>query len=214
MEIKKYLNRFKPEYFLYMIFTVGIIGHIFKPLLNIMLWLTPFTLFLTGSVVLFYSYKSSRNKFLIWLLITYLITFILEVVGVKTSLIFGDYNYGNTLGLKIFDVPLIIGFNWVFVILGSISVSQLISKNNIIIAIFSASISVLFDYVLEPVAIKLNYWQWTDNIIPVQNYIAWFFIALISVLIFSYLRVNVKSKIGLHYLVIQFVFFLLIQIFG
>ncbi len=214
MEIKKYLNRFKPEYFLYLIFTVGIIGHIFKPLLNIMLWLTPFTLFLTGSVVLFYSYKSSRNKFLIWLLITYLITFILEVVGVKTSLIFGDYNYGNTLGLKVFEVPLIIGFNWVFVILGSISVSQLISKNNIIIAIFSASISVLFDYVLEPVAIKLNYWQWADNIIPVQNYIAWFFIALISVLIFSYLRVNVKSKIGLHYLVIQFVFFLLIQIFG
>ena len=214
MESKKYLNKFKPEYFLYLIFTVGIIGHIFKPLLNIMLWLTPFTLLLTGSVVLLYAYKSSSNKFLIWALITYIITFTLEVVGVKTSLIFGDYSYGNILGVKVLEVPLIIGFNWVFVILGSITVSQIISKNKIVIAITSASISVLFDYVLEPVAIKLNYWQWADNIIPVQNYIAWFFIAFISVLIFSYLKVNVKSKIGLHYLVIQFVFFLLIQIFG
>lgn len=214
MESKKYLNKFKPEYFLYLIFTVGIIGHIFQPLLKIMLWLTPFTLLLTGSFVLFYSYKSSGNKFLIWVLITYAITFTLELVGVKTSLIFGEYYYGNILGLKVFEVPLIIGFNWVFVILGSISVSQFISKNNIIIAITSASIAVLFDYVLEPVAIKLNYWHWVDHIIPLQNYIAWFFIAFISVLIFSYLKVNVKSKIGLHYLVIQFVFFLLIQIFG
>ena len=214
MESKKYLNKFKPEFFLYLIFTVGIIGHIFPSLLNIMLWLTPLTLFLTGSVVLYYSYKSSNNIFLIWALITYAITFTLEVIGVKTSLIFGEYSYGNVLGLKVLEVPLIIGFNWVFVILGSISVSQLISTNKIIIAITSASISVLFDYVLEPIAIKLNYWQWADTIIPLQNYIAWFFIAFISVLIFSYLKVNVKSKIGLHYLVIQFVFFLLIQIFG
>ncbi|MEO8233029.1 MAG: carotenoid biosynthesis protein [Ignavibacteriota bacterium] len=214
MESKKYLNKYKSEYFLYLIFTVGIIGHIFQPLLNILLWLTPITLFLTGSVVLLNAYKFSSKKFLIWATITYVITFTLEVVGVKTSLIFGEYYYGNTLGLKVFEVPLIIGFNWLFVILGSISVSQLISKNKIIIAIISACISVLFDFVLEPVAIKLNYWQWADNIIPVQNYIAWFFIAFISVLIFSYLSVNVKSKIGLHYLVIQFVFFLLIQIFG
>lgn len=214
MESKKYLNKFKPEYFLYLIFTVGITGHIFQPLLNIMLWLTPFTLLLTGSVVLYYSYKSSSNKFLIWVSITYLITFILEVVGVKTSLIFGEYHYENTLGLKVFEVPLIIGFNWVFVILGAISIGTLISKNKIVISIISASIAVLFDFILEPVAIKLNYWQWTNSLIPLQNYIAWFCIAFFSVLLFNYLKINVKSKIAVHYLVIQFVFFLLIQLFG
>jgi putative membrane protein len=52
----------------------------------------------------------------------------LEVVGVKTGLIFGEYKYGSTLGIKLFEVPLIIGFNWVFVILGSISISRLITK--------------------------------------------------------------------------------------
>lgn len=195
-------------------FTVGIIGHLLSPLLNIMKVLTPITLLLTGSVVLFTSYKSSKNNFLVWALVTYIITFALEVVGVKTSLIFGEYFYGNTLGLKLFEVPLIIGFNWVFVILGSISIASLVSKNNFTMALISAVISVLFDYVLEPVAIKLDYWQWAGNSIPTQNYIAWFSIALISVLIFNYLKVNVKSKIAVHYLLIQFVFFLLIHLFG
>ncbi|HEX9252724.1 MAG TPA: carotenoid biosynthesis protein, partial [Ignavibacteriaceae bacterium] len=127
MEAKKIIVSNKEIVFLYIIFFVGIIGHLYDPLQNLMLLLTPATLLLTGVVVLLYSYKTSKNKFLLWVVLTYVITFLLEVKGVKTGLIFGEYKYGSTLGIKLFDVPLIIGFNWVFVILGSISISRLIT---------------------------------------------------------------------------------------
>jgi putative membrane protein len=213
METKKIITSNKEIVFLYIIFFVGIIGHLYDPLQNLMLLLTPATLFLTGLIVLFYSYKTSTNKFLLWAAFTYVITFILEVIGVKTGLIFGEYNYGSTLGIKIFDVPLIIGFNWVFVILGSISISRLMTSNVFLSAIISAFIAFVFDLILEPIAIKLDYWTWTESIIPIQNYLAWFVIALISALGFSYLKVKVISKISLHYILVQFVFFVILLIF-
>lgn len=213
MEAKKIIISKKEIIFLYVIFFVGIFGHLYGPLHNWMISLTPLTLLLTGSIVLFYSYRTSTNKFFVWALTTYFITFILEVVGVKTGLIFGDYFYGSTLGIKIFDVPLIIGFNWVFVILGSITVSKLITKNHFLSAIISAFIALIFDLILEPIVIRLNYWTWTEGVIPLQNYFAWFIIALLSSLGFNNSKINVGSKISMHFLFIQFVFFIILLIF-
>lgn len=213
MEATKIITSNKEIVFLYIIFFVGIIGHLYDPLRNLMLLLTPATLLLTGLIVLFYSYKTSTNNFLLWAVFTYTITFILEVIGVKTGLIFGEYNYGSTLGIKLFDVPLIIGFNWVFVILGSISISRLMTSNLFLSALISAFIAFVFDLILEPIAIKLDYWTWAEGIIPIQNYLAWFVIALISALGFGYLKVKVISKISLHYLLVQFLFFVTLLIF-
>jgi len=213
MEAKKIIISNKEIVFLYIIFFVGIIGHLYNPLQNLMLLLTPATLLLTGLIVLFYSYKTSTNKFLLWAVFTYVITFILEVIGVKTGLIFGEYNYGSTLGIKLFDVPLIIGFNWVFVILGSISISRLLTGNIFLSVIISAFIAFIFDLILEPIAVKLDYWSWSKGIIPLQNYLAWFVIALISAFGFNYLKVKVISKISLHYLLVQFIFFVILLIF-
>ena len=213
MERSQNIKKHKEEYFLYLIFTVGIIGHLVDQLIPIMLYLTPFTLLLTGSVVLYKSYKSSNKLLLYWIIITYLITFSLEVIGVKTGLIFGEYLYGKTLGLKFFDVPLIIGFNWVFVILGAISIAIKISRNSIVVSLFAASIAVLFDFILEPVAIKLDYWQWSENIIPLQNYAAWFLIAFFSSFLYEQFKIQTDSKISIHYLIIQFIFFLFINLF-
>lgn len=213
MERSQNIKKYKEEYFLYLIFTVGIIGHLVDQLIPIMLYLTPFTLLLTGSVVLYKSYKSSNKLFLYWIIITYLITFSLEVIGVKTGLIFGEYLYGETLGLKLFDVPLIIGFNWVFVILGAISIARIISKNNLVVSLIAALIAVIFDFILEPVAIKLDYWQWSENIIPLQNYAAWFLIAFFSSFLYEQFKIKTDSKISIHYLIIQFIFFLFINLF-
>ena len=86
-----------------------------------MLMLTPFTLFAFGIIVLFEVYRN--KKFISWLVITYLATLLLEIIGAKTGLIFGSYSYGDVLGPKFFDLPLIIGLNWVIVIWGGILIS-------------------------------------------------------------------------------------------
>jgi len=213
MEAKKIIGSKKEIVFLYIIFLVGIVGHLYGPLQKLMILLTPVTLLITGVIVLVYSYQNSANKFLIWSALTYIITFILEVIGVKTGLIFGEYSYGSTLGIKLFEVPLIIGFNWVFVILGSISIARLITGNIFLSTIISAVIASLFDLILEPVAIRLDYWSWSAGIIPLQNYFAWFVIALVSAFGFIYFNVKIISKISLHYLLIQFVFFVALLIF-
>ena len=212
MERTKNLVKHKEMLFLYLIFSVGIFGHLFYPLRELMLFLTPVTLLLTGTLVLFTSYKGS-NKFLKWITLTYLLTFAFEVIGIKTGLIFGEYKYGETLGLKLFEVPLIIGFNWILVILGTISVAQLITQNVLANSLIAATLSVVFDLVLEPIAIKLDYWQWSQNVIPIQNYIAWFLIAFISALLFSILKVKMQSGLSKHYLLVQFIFFVSLLLF-
>ena len=213
METKKIIAANKQVVFLHIIFFVGIIGHLYDPLRNLMLLLTPLTLLLTGFIVIFYSYKTSTIKFLYWAVLTYVFTFIIEVIGVKTGFIFGKYIYGPTLGIKLSGVPLIIGFNWMLVILGSISVARLITNNIFLSGFISAFIAFVFDFILEPVAIRLDYWNWTEGIIPIQNYVAWFVIGLISAFGFNYLKVNVKSKISLHYLLVQFIFFVTLLMF-
>jgi len=65
MEAKKILISNKEIVFLYIIFFVGIIGHLYDPLHNLMILLTPATLLLNGLIVLFYSYKTSSTKFLL-----------------------------------------------------------------------------------------------------------------------------------------------------
>lgn len=198
---------------LIIIFIVGTIGHLLNTTRELMILLTPYTLILTMGLV-FYSLLNTQNiKLLFWFILTYLITFLIEVVGVKTGVIFGNYIYGNTLGIKVFDVPLLIGLNWVFVILGSILIAEQISKKIIIIILISSTAALTFDIILEPVAIKLDYWNWAMGNIPTQNYIAWFVISLIATILFVLMKIKIKSDLTKNYFLIQLLFFLILNLF-
>ncbi|WKZ68933.1 MAG: carotenoid biosynthesis protein [Melioribacteraceae bacterium] len=196
---------------LYVVYAVGIIGHLFTPTREYMLMLTPYTLLLTGGIVL--SKVLPHNITLVkWIVIVYIVTFALEVFGVKTGLLFGSYEYGDVLGPKLFETPLIIGFNWVLVILGGVLLSSKFISNNFLIVLFTPLLTVLFDFFLEPVAIKLNYWMWFRGEIPVQNYLAWYAISLLAVFFFMQSKIEVKSTIPIHYFAIQIFFFLSLNI--
>lgn len=194
-------------------FSVGVIGHIIPSLKPLMITLTPFTLLLTGIVTLYFSTQGSNAKLFIWGIIVYIITFSLEVIGVKTGYVFGSYYYGDVLGLKFFDVPLIIGFNWVLIILGAIGIASRIHKNVFQIALLTGIFAVLFDIMLEPVAIKLGYWNWTNGFIPLQNYYAWFGIAFFASLFGSKLKLDLEDSLFIYYFLIQFTFFIFLSIF-
>jgi len=211
MERKKDLEKLS-LYFLIIMFTVGIIGHSFNPLLNLMLHLTPFTLLLTGAVVLYHYVYEDSIKIIGILLLIYVITFFVEVAGVETGIIFGNYYYGEVLGLKLLGVPLIIGFNWTLIILGAYVISIRITRNSFLIASISGLIAVVFDYSLEPVAIKLKYWVWEGDIVPARNYLAWFIIAFFSALILTFSGFKNKRYIAFYYVIIQFIFFLILSI--
>lgn len=200
-------------YFLLIIYAVGIAGHVYSGSRNLMVELTPFTLLLTSGVVLVNLFFSENIKLFSWIGIVFLVTFIAEVIGVKTGLIFGDYFYGDVLGFKYFEVPLIIGLNWVLIILGAIKIAEENTKNKTGIVFVAGLIALLFDITLEPTAMHLNYWQWTGGAIPLQNYIAWVLITIVAALLFIAMKVRIKSRLPKYYLFIQFFFFLALLIF-
>lgn len=199
------------EWIIYILFLVGAILHPIPMFRNFMIKLTPFTLILTTAIVLINI--MNEKKIILWFLIVFIITMIIEIMGVKTKMIFGNYNYGSTLGIKIFEVPIIIGFNWVLVILGAIQIISKITTNKLFLILFSSILTVLFDLILEPIAIKLNYWNWYKNIIPLQNYLAWFIVSSICVITFIKLNINLRNDLPAKYFITQFLFFLILSIF-
>jgi putative membrane protein len=213
MERKKNLKLSKEEIFLYLMYTVGVVGHLTDGLLSYMKLLTPLTLLLTSGVVLFSTINNSKNNFIIWAVVTYIITFSLEVIGVKFGIIFGSYWYGETLGVKFLNVPLIIGFNWIMVILGAILLTEKILKNKILMTITASLLATIFDFFLEPTAIKLGYWNWSDISVPIQNYFAWFIISLLFTVLYFRMGIKVHTDLPIKFFLTQFIFFIILFVF-
>jgi putative membrane protein len=211
-------------------FTVGIISHFSEFSYPLMIVLTPYVILISGIWAI---HKCYNKKYVIlWILIAYVITFTLEVLGVAYSLVFGPYYYGNVLGPMLFDVPVIIGLNWVIIIFSLVLFSEwLVEKlikspiKKIPKALLSSFIvgllATFFDYIMEPAAVGLNYWTWTLTSdpfnVPIQNYIAWFTISFIFAI--TYLLIPEKERIKLEesphspwFVVIQLVFFIAMRI--
>lgn len=195
----------------YIVFLMGLAGHFLDNYLDLMLVLTPFVLLITGTAALILSGEIKSIKFIVWFVAMYLFTLSVEIAGVITGNIFGEYTYGNVLGYKFAGVPLIIGFNWLLVILGVFAISNNLFKNKFLIIIASALLAVLFDYIIEPVAMNLNYWQWEMNTVPVQNYFAWFIVSLIALISLMYFNIKIHSKIFIHYFICLIIFFLILN---
>jgi len=202
------------------LFTFGLFFHWLPQTQELMINMTQIFVFLVNSIALWFLHKTYQEKklYYTWLGITFVVTLILEIIGSKTGLIFGNYWYGKTFSWQIFQVPVIIGLNWALIIL---SLTQaFVSKNPLKkpVEIFKNSVYVGFlamwlDINLEPVAIKLDYWQWQNNIIPLQNYIAWFLIAFVFAYVyqlFNFKKIYISRYLIALYL-IQLIFFSLLR---
>ncbi|MGE4454544.1 MAG: carotenoid biosynthesis protein [Sphaerochaeta sp.] len=201
-------------YLLVIFYLVGTIAHIIDATLPLMLLLTPYSILLTSFTGFFFDVREENKRLLLWSLITFQITLFLEIVGVATSLVFGAYTYGDTLGVKLLGVPLLIGINWTIIILGIADVVRQKVTNNALAALITASLTVLFDYVMEPVAIAFDYWNWTAGSIPQQNYIDWFAIAFLFSYLFFRNNLHSANKVPTIIVMIQFLFFLSLQVFA
>jgi bisanhydrobacterioruberin hydratase len=173
--------------------------------------LTPYHLLATGMVLVWF-HKQAPNNIAKVFIVSFLFGYCLEVLGVQTGLIFGNYTYGKTLGYKLFDVPLTIGINWfvlnyLFIFLVKKN-KFFVPKNQLVTAIFVATGMTLLDYFIEPVAIKHNFWTWQHNSIPLQNYIGWWLGGFVLTLInLPYLN-NISNNLAIIVLLLQVIFFL------
>ena len=167
--------------------SIGLIGLLFFDK-AFFLAATPFNLLLSF-VLLIWTQTDKNSSFFLFVAACFIIGIVVEVIGVNTGFLFGDYTYGNVLGPEIKNVPVLIGINWFLIIYCcGISINTLLMKaiNRIAadtgktpmamkalsVIIDGATLAVFFDWLMEPVAVKLGYWVWNgDGAIPMFNYI-------------------------------------------
>jgi putative membrane protein len=63
------------------------------------------------------------------------------------------------------------------------------------------------DFIVEPVAMKLGFWVWENDVIPTQNYIMWFTTSIIIHGIIYLFRPKINAKISFIIFTAQVVFF-------
>lgn len=116
--------------------------------------------------------------------------FLIELIGTKTGVLFGDYSYGSVLGWRLAGVSLIIGVNWYAIVLAATNVVRGFKLGNALTAIIAGVLCVALDFVIEPVAVKYGFWTWHGGEIPLFNYITWFVFAVL----FSFIYLKNSSK--------------------
>lgn len=156
-----------------------------------------------------FCYRSNlTNKDVFLFASIFVIGYTAEFLGVNYQILFGDYSYGRSLGIKLFEVSLIIGCNWLLLALISQALIKRIFSNGWLIIIFSSILMVFIDIYIEPVAPLLDFWEFKENIVPFSNYRDWFIVALIIQFILSYRNTQVNMfNWSLGYLIILVLFF-------
>ena len=174
---------------------------------------TPYVLSLT-LLLLILNHDLSSKKSKIGLMLIFLFGLIVEILGVNYGLFFGEYSYGANLGPKIYEVPYVIGFNWVLLIIATGSVSdKLIKGKEVYKIIFASFLMVLIDLLMEKSAPKLDFWEFVISPVPFSNYLWWFIFSLCFQYIFFKTVKTKEYNLSSNILDIQFIFFGMLAVF-
>jgi bisanhydrobacterioruberin hydratase len=174
---------------------------------------TPYVLSLT-LLLLLINHDLSDNKSKIGLILIFFLGLIVEILGVNYGFFFGEYSYGVNFGPKIYEVPYVIGFNWVLLIIATGSLShKLIKGKEIYKILFASSLMVLIDLLMELSAPKLDYWEFVISPVPFSNYLWWFIFSICFQYIFFKTVKSKEYNLSSNILVIQFLFFAMLAVF-
>ncbi len=209
----------------------GAIGILFSPYKDWFINNTSLNLLLMAGLLIF-TQPSYNNLFWAFAIITALVGLGVEIIGVNTSFLFGNYSYGSLMGYKIMGVPLLIGIQWFVTVYCCGVIMQYVNNwtkrklsssdmdntttnkiQSISLVIDAALLATFFDYIMEPVAQKLGYWQWKNNEIPFFNYTCWFFVSAFLLFLLTKLSFNKLNQFAIHLFIIQLLFFLALRIY-
>lgn len=205
-----FVNKRNAFFLLLAMHVAGIVGLSIDSTRELFQNLTPFNLLLTAAIVLHFE-KEKNSHFIIFILATLLFGFFVEVAGVHTGIIFGHYSYGATLGPKLWDVPLAIGVNWVIMIYATGVFAREVTKVKLHTIIVAALLMTVIDIIIEPVAIKLDFWSWESTSIPLRNYLGWFITSLALHTLFYFLVPKSNNSLAIRLLYLLIGFFLVLN---
>ena len=188
---------------------VGLVGLSIPETRELFQTLTPVQLLTTLFLVLFY-HRGWNDAFPIFAAAAFWIGFGAELIGIHTGYLFGDYVYGSVLGPKLWEVPIVIGVNWFILAYLTGSAFHRV-PNDYYAAFLGASAMTALDYILEPVAVDLEFWAWKWEQIPAGNYAAWFGVSFLIHLIWRKANFEKENQIAVFLLLTWIIFFSLLN---
>ncbi len=169
---------------------------------------TPINLLISFLLLIIVCWQTPR--FLYILVLSFLIGFFSEYLGANHGLIFGNYSYGNSLGIKFQGVPILIAANWSIVSICSASISNKFSNNFWLKILIGIALALILDLLIEPVAPILDFWSFDNNVAPLQNYFGWFIVSLPIHFFYHYWKIEINSYFTHHLFILQLVFFMIL----
>ncbi|NLO04061.1 MAG: carotenoid biosynthesis protein [Bacteroidales bacterium] len=207
------MNNLKLSYsviFLIIFYFVGIAGFMIPATNSLFKNLIPLAILLSAVLLILFHKPGFTITSIIVFIVIAVLSFFVEALGVKTGNIFGQYTYGNTLGPKLADTPLLIGINWLMLIYCTKVITDSITVKKTIRIIAPPLLMVIYDLVLEKAAPVLGMWSWAGGEIPQKNYIAWFCFSLLFILLIRFFKLSFSNKLAPYVLITQFIFFIII----
>ena len=194
-------------FIIWLVHISGLLGMVFYDL-DFFAGYTSLNLFLM-SIILFANIKLNNKNQIFALLLIFLIGMLSEFIGVNYGLIFGEYIYGNNLGFKLFGVPFLIGLNWVILTVICANIASILIKNNSIIQIIilGTLLMLFMDFVMEPIAPKLDLWKFKNLVVPTSNYIGWLIISILTQTIYNIQFKEKEFKLSFNLYTTIFLFF-------
>ncbi|HOU02554.1 MAG TPA: carotenoid biosynthesis protein [Bacteroidales bacterium] len=198
--------------FIITLYVVGIIGIAIPFTRGFFVFLTPYILLISLLILIAFHTKHDTKTLLVFLSI-FLLSFFIEVAGVNTGIVFGNYSYGKGLGIKLFNTPLIIGLNWVLLVYCTSAVFER-THLAVPLKIAGASLSmVIYDIVMEQVAPFMDMWSFGVGRIPLKNYLVWFTLALLFHTVLKIAGIRISNKFAPLLFYCQFIFLLILALY-
>ncbi len=176
-----------------------------SPLAPWVISLTPVNLLVTAAAMAVFAKLDRRT--VLFAFVVGALGYFVEVLGVWTGRVFGEYQYGDVLGFKLLNVPLLIGLNWsmlVFAVGVPLSRTALPVWAKVLIGSIAM---VALDLLIEPVAIHLGFWNWEQPTVPLQNYVAWGLVSSLFFTLFFLLPLRRENPVARYVLAAQVLFF-------
>ncbi|WP_245911567.1 carotenoid biosynthesis protein [Neolewinella xylanilytica] len=199
--------------FLVFAFASGALAHTLPAVLPVTRYTTDGLLLVLNGLLIFSLYRRNGDvRLWRWLFLAYAFTFATEAVGVATGAVFGEYAYGATMWWQWLGVPFVIALNWCALTLATNDLAARVVDGPLPTALLASAVIALYDVAIEPVAISLDYWQWADNVVPLQNYLMWAVVAFVISLPLQWLRIRYRSPLLPVYLFAQLFFFIVLNV--
>ena len=130
-----------------------------------------------GAVLLILNFPIRTAK--AWLVFgfAFLVGMVVEIIGVETGALFGEYYYGENLGWKFMGVPWLIGVYWAVLTFITGAIAHRLFRNAWIRTAVAAALMVALDILIEPLAHRFDFWHFANDLAPLQNYFTWYLVA-------------------------------------